>query len=61
MQPSMMVKMKTDAYKSEGVYAGDVGVIRELVDGKARVEFSDTYGYTIAALLLSAEEVEVIE
>jgi len=61
MQPSMMVKMKVDTYKSEGIYNGDIGVVRELADGKVKVEFKDTYGYTIATLLLSEEELEIVE
>jgi len=61
MKPSMMVKLQSEHYKSEGVYAGDTGVVLELVNGTVKVEFKDTYGYTIATLMLSEDELELAE
>ena len=52
-----VIKLKTDAYLSEGVDEGAIGTITDIVGEDAyEVEFTDQDTNTIAVLVLKASE-----
>ena len=62
MKPSIMVKLLSEGYAGEGVYKGDTGkILGDKGDGLYEVEFSDTYGYTIAILVLPGKDFAAVK